>query len=140
MEHFRRRNSFMEQISPWSVTTRSFCTLYGQVGLKGYAEITCKITFSKNSQKIGVQNNIVETLQFVSDAVIDMRAKAAARAILAEVVRIPADYVDQPADAGGDPSCGLSNHEGPRLEYMRQAILDHGSVAGADDEIGRAHV
>ena len=40
-----------------------FCTLYGEVGLKGYAEISCKIIFSKNSQKIGVQNNIVETLQ-----------------------------------------------------------------------------
>jgi len=53
--------------------------------------------------------------------------------ILAEVVRIPSDYVDQPADQGGDPSCGLSNHEGPRLEYMREAILEHGCVANPED-------
>jgi len=66
-------------------------------------------------------------------AELALKYRPLAAEILAEVVRIPADYVDQPADAGGDPSCGLSNHEGPRLEYMRQAILDHGSVAGADD-------
>ena len=53
--------------------------------------------------------------------------------ILAEVVRIPADFVDQSVDAGGDPSCGLSNHEGPRLEYMRKVIIEHGCVFNADD-------
>jgi hypothetical protein len=47
----------------WSVTTRSFCTLCGQVGLKGYAEITCKITFSKIEEKMSVQKDLVVTLQ-----------------------------------------------------------------------------
>ena len=42
---------------------------------------------------------------------------AAGGEILRECIRIPADYVDRPIDEGGDPACGLSNHEGPRLEY-----------------------
>ncbi len=53
--------------------------------------------------------------------------------ILKEAIRIPADYVDKPADAGGDPLCGLSNHEGPRLEYMRRRIIDTGAVRHPDD-------
>ena len=36
-----------------------------------------------------------------------------AEEILKEAIRIPADYVDKPVDQGGDPECGLSNHEGP---------------------------
>ena len=40
-------------------------------------------------------------------------------AILSECIRIPADHVDVPVAEGGDPLCGLSNHEGPRLEYLR---------------------
>ena len=40
--------------------------------------------------------------------------------ILKEAIRIPADYVDRPLEEGGDPDCGLSNHEGPRLEYLRK--------------------
>lgn len=47
---------------------------------------------------------------------------------LREVIRIPADWVDRPAAEGGDPLCGLSNHERPRLEYLRQAILEIGAV------------
>ena len=39
--------------------------------------------------------------------------------ILKEAIRIPADYVNKPAEQGGDPLCGLSNHEGPRLQYLR---------------------
>ena len=39
--------------------------------------------------------------------------------ILREAIRIPADYVDRSPEQGGDPLCGLSNHEGPRLEYLR---------------------
>ena len=35
----------------WSVTTTLFCTLYGEIGLKGYAEISCKITFSKKNER-----------------------------------------------------------------------------------------
>ena len=53
--------------------------------------------------------------------------------ILAEVVRIPADYVDKPVDAGGDPRCGLSNHERPRLEYLKRTIVEIGAVRAADD-------
>ncbi len=66
-------------------------------------------------------------------AELALKYRPLAAEILAEAVRIPADYVDQPADQGGDPSCGLSNHEGPRLEYMRRAILEHGCVASPED-------
>jgi len=53
--------------------------------------------------------------------------------ILREAIRIPADFVDRPVEAGGDPASGLSNHEGPRLEYLKQAIIDIGAVRGPDD-------
>ncbi len=48
--------------------------------------------------------------------------------ILKEAIRIPADYVGRPPDAGGDPHCGLSNHEEPRLEYLRNKIVEIGAV------------
>lgn len=47
--------------------------------------------------------------------------------LLAEVVRIPADHV------AADPSCGLSNHEGPRLEYLRRRIVEIGAVRSPED-------
>jgi acetylornithine deacetylase/succinyl-diaminopimelate desuccinylase-like protein len=53
--------------------------------------------------------------------------------ILAETIRIPADYVDKPLDQGGDPLCGLSNHEGPRLEYLRAKLIEIGAVLSPDD-------
>ena len=53
--------------------------------------------------------------------------------LLAEVVRIPADFVDLPPEEGGDPWCGLSNHEGPRLEYLRRRIVELGAVDRAED-------
>ncbi len=53
--------------------------------------------------------------------------------ILKEVIRIPADYVDRPEDEGGDPFCGLSNHEGPRVEYLRAKIAEIGAVDKPDD-------
>ena len=56
-----------------------------------------------------------------------------ARDILRECIRIPADYVDRPVDEGGDPACGLSNHEGPRLEFLKQTIIDIGAVRHPDD-------
>ncbi len=56
-----------------------------------------------------------------------------ARDILRECIRIPADHVDRPVEDGGDPSCGLSNHEGPRLEFLRQTILDIGAVRHPQD-------
>ncbi|MFQ5557049.1 MAG: peptidase dimerization domain-containing protein [Acidimicrobiales bacterium] len=53
--------------------------------------------------------------------------------ILKECIRIPADHVDVPDIEGGDPDCGLSNHEGPRLEYLREKIIEIGAVrSGAD--------
>ena len=70
-------------------------------------------------------------------------ASAAARdlplaaAILREAIRIPADHVDRPPGpppgAGGDPLCGTSNHEGPRLEYLRRAVIETGAGARGDD-------
>lgn len=53
--------------------------------------------------------------------------------LLREVIRIPADHVDRPVDDGGDPACGLSNHEGPRVEYLRRRIVEIGAVRTADD-------
>lgn len=66
-------------------------------------------------------------------------ASAAARdlplaaSILREAVRIPADHVDRPSAEGGDPLCGTSNHEGPRLRYLRAALLEAGGVMNEDD-------
>jgi len=59
--------------------------------------------------------------------------KDLAREILAEAIRIPADYVDKPVANGGDPKCGLSNHEEPRLRYLREAIIRHGAVENPAD-------
>jgi len=56
-----------------------------------------------------------------------------ASAMLAEVIRIPADHVDQPVEQGGDPKCGTSNHEFPRLEYLRRKIIEIGAVRRAED-------
>ena len=56
-----------------------------------------------------------------------------AKEILAEAIRIPADYVDKPVEEGGDPLCGLSNHEGPRMEYLRRTLLEVGAVRRPED-------
>ncbi len=56
------------------------------------------------------------------------RDRALAVELLAEVIRIPADHVDRPKAEGGDPACGLSNHEGPRLEYLKRRIVEIGAV------------
>ena len=61
------------------------------------------------------------------------RCRPLAATILREVIRIPADYVDRPKDAGGDPSCGLSNHEKPRLEYLKRMIVEIGAVRRPED-------
>ncbi len=47
--------------------------------------------------------------------------------ILREAIRIPADHVST------DPECGLSNHEGPRLEYLRRTCVEVGAVDSPDD-------
>lgn len=56
-----------------------------------------------------------------------------ARQILAEAIRIPADYVDKSEKDGGDPRCGTSNHEFPRIEYLRKMIIKHKAVESPDD-------
>jgi acetylornithine deacetylase/succinyl-diaminopimelate desuccinylase-like protein len=61
------------------------------------------------------------------------RYRRLAAKILKEAIRIPADYVDRPAEEGGDPLCGLSNHEGPRLEYLRRTLLEIGAVRRKED-------
>jgi putative selenium metabolism hydrolase len=53
--------------------------------------------------------------------------------MLAEVIRIPADFVDRGVDQGGDPLCGLSNHEFPRLEYLRRKIIEIKAVRKPED-------
>ena len=53
--------------------------------------------------------------------------------MLQEVIRIPADYVDKNVDQGGDPLCGLSNHEFPRLEYLRKKIIEIKAVRSPED-------
>jgi acetylornithine deacetylase/succinyl-diaminopimelate desuccinylase-like protein len=66
-------------------------------------------------------------------------ASAAARdlprgvALLREAIRVPADHVDRPLSEGGDPLSGTSNHEGPRLELLRRAVVELGAVAHPDD-------
>lgn len=52
---------------------------------------------------------------------------------LKEAIRIPADYVDRPKSEGGDERCGLSNHEGPRLEYLKRMLVEHQCVARPED-------
>ncbi len=61
------------------------------------------------------------------------RYRPLAREMLAEVVRIPADYVDKSPEQGGDPRCGLSNHEGPRLQYLKRKIVEIGAVRRPED-------
>ena len=56
-----------------------------------------------------------------------------AEEILKEAIRIPADYVDKSVDQGGDPSCGLSNHEGPRLKYLKKRIVEINAVRAPED-------
>ncbi|MBC8344674.1 MAG: peptidase dimerization domain-containing protein [Candidatus Marinimicrobia bacterium] len=56
-----------------------------------------------------------------------------AEELLKEAIRIPADYVDKPVDQGGDPDCGLSNHEGPRLEYLKKRIVEIKAVRSRED-------
>ncbi len=66
-------------------------------------------------------------------AALAARDRSLAETILREAIRIPADYVDRPVDEGGDPECGLSNHEGPRLEYLRRTVVEVGAVRRPED-------
>ena len=60
-----------------------------------------------------------------------------AEEILREIIRIPADHVDRPAEEGGDPLCGLSNHEGPRVEHLLERIRGIGAVADPAQGLAR---
>ena len=69
-----------------------------------------------------------------STTTLDERTAALARQyrplairILREAIRIPADHLDT------DPRCGLSGHEGPRLDYLLKTILEIGAVERAED-------
>ena len=53
--------------------------------------------------------------------------------MLREVIRIPADYVDKPLDQGGDPACGTSNHEFPRIDYLRRKLVEIKAVRRDED-------
>jgi acetylornithine deacetylase/succinyl-diaminopimelate desuccinylase-like protein len=53
--------------------------------------------------------------------------------ILREAIRIPADHVDRAVEQGGDPLCGLSNHEGPRMQYLRRAVVEARAVRKPED-------
>eukprot|EP01029_Cantina_marsupialis_P026180 TRINITY_DN696_c0_g2_i4.p1 TRINITY_DN696_c0_g2~~TRINITY_DN696_c0_g2_i4.p1 ORF type:complete len:301 (+),score=79.87 TRINITY_DN696_c0_g2_i4:49-951(+) len=72
----------------------------------------------------------------VLDAEIPKLAKKflpLANEILKECIRIPADYVDLPAEQGGDVECGLSNHEKPRLDYLTKMIRENACVEKPED-------
>jgi putative selenium metabolism hydrolase len=66
-------------------------------------------------------------------AALALKYRPLATELLKEVVRIPADYVERPVESGGDPSCGLSNHERPRLEYLKQKIVELKAVRRPED-------
>jgi acetylornithine deacetylase/succinyl-diaminopimelate desuccinylase-like protein len=66
-------------------------------------------------------------------AALAARHRPLAARILAEAVRIPADHVDKAVEEGGDPLCGLSNHEGPRMEYLRRTLVEVGAVRRPQD-------
>jgi len=66
-------------------------------------------------------------------AALAARYRPLAARLLREAIRIPADFVDKPVEEGGDPLCGLSNHEGPRMEYLRHAILEARAVRRPED-------
>ena len=66
-------------------------------------------------------------------AALAERYRSLAVRVLKEAIRIPADEVDLAIDAGGDPRSGLSNHEGRRLRFLRDTIVDIGAVSHADD-------
>jgi len=66
-------------------------------------------------------------------AALAARDRPLAERILKEAIRIPADYVDRPPEEGGDPECGLSNHEGPRMEFLRRTVVEVGAVRRPED-------
>lgn len=68
-----------------------------------------------------------------SVAALAARDRELAVSILREAIRVPADWVDRAPEDGGDPLTGLSNHERPRLEQLRSAIVESRAVRSAAD-------
>jgi putative selenium metabolism hydrolase len=66
-------------------------------------------------------------------AALAHRDRPHAARLLRELIRVPADLVARSAADGGDPLCGLSNHEGPRLELLRRRLVDLRAVRHASD-------
>jgi len=66
-------------------------------------------------------------------AALAARYRPLAARILREAIRIPADHVDRPVEEGGDPRSGLSNHEGPRMEYLKRTVVEVGAVRRPQD-------
>lgn len=70
-----------------------------------------------------------DSLTELDQKIYELAQKYAPDAIelLREIVRIPTDHYDQ------DPFCGTSNHEGPRLGYLKKRIFELGAVTKAED-------
>ncbi|GKT35904.1 Clan MH, family M20, peptidase T-like metallopeptidase [Aduncisulcus paluster] len=65
----------------------------------------------------------------IDDKIAELAAKynPLAVEILKECIRIPEDHYKE------DPECGMSNHEGPRLEYLKKKIVEIGAVEKPED-------
>ncbi len=66
-------------------------------------------------------------------AALALRDRRLADQLLRALIRVPEEHVDRPVDEGGDPACGLSNHEGPRLELLRHALVELRAVRLPED-------
>ena len=55
------------------------------------------------------------------------RYTPAAAKLLTDLIRIPADHISN------DPLCGTSNHEGPRLEFLKKQIIELKAVRNPKD-------
>src|SRR5512141_2098598 len=78
-------------------------------------------------------NTALDTTLDARVAELAAKYRPLAAEMLREVIRIPADHVGKSADAGGDAQCGLSNHEFPRIEYLRKKINDIKAVRKPED-------
>ncbi len=82
-----------------------------------------------------MSENAVLTTHVLDTKVAELAARyrPLAERLLRELIRVPADRVDLPKDQGGDPLCGLSNHEKPRLDALKRAIVEVGAVRRPED-------
>jgi putative selenium metabolism hydrolase len=77
-----------------------------------------KVQWPKVDELTELDKKIVELSKKYQDEAIEL---------IKELVRIPADHYDK------DPLCGTSNHEGPRLEYLKKKIVELGAVEKPED-------